>query len=157
MPSLASIRSSNRQARSRLGAVALLFASLILLQFAATPGDAVDLFATHEVTAQFASPDGKPMANAEVSVFAPGEPATPVETGYTDANGKFVFDADRDGMWSAEARTRDQIARIMIRVGGGSAQQSRINPFFVLGGLGVLLVAAFWYRLRRLRPPPPRP
>jgi hypothetical protein len=118
-----------------------------------SPTFAFDLFATHEVTAQFATADGKPIANAEVRVFAPGEPQTPVETGRTDATGKFVFGADRDGLWTAEARTKSEVARVMIRVGGPAQQQqqSRISPIVVLGGLLGLLALAVWYRILRLR------
>jgi hypothetical protein len=140
----------------RLGAAAIVAAFAILFQFAALPAAAFDLFATHEVTAQFATADGRPMADAEVSVFAPGEPTTPVETGRTDAAGKFVFDVDRDGMWSAEARTPSEVARVTIRVGGDSTAHRQVNPFLVIGALGLLLVAAFWYRLRRMRPRPPK-
>jgi hypothetical protein len=117
-----------------------------------SPARAFDLFATHEVTAQFATADGKPMADAEVRVFAPGDLQTPVETGRTDAAGKFVFAADRDGMWSAEARTKTEVARVMIRVGGPAQQQpSHVSPFIVIGGLLVLLGLAVWYRILRLR------
>jgi nickel transport protein len=139
--------------RSLLVAVTLT----ALLTLDAGPSVAFDLFARHEVTAQFATPEGKPMANAEVEVFAPGDPKAPVMTGHTDANGKFTFDADRDGFWSAEARNADQVARIMIRVGGGENQsQSRISPFLVLGVLAILLAIAIWYRLLRLRHRRPR-
>jgi hypothetical protein len=117
-----------------------------------SPARAFDLFATHEVTAQFATTGGKPMTNAEVRVFAPGDLQTPVETGRTDADGKFVFPADRDGMWSAEARTKTEVARVMIRVGGATQPQpSRVSPFIVIGGLIVLLALALWYRLLRKR------
>lgn len=117
------------------------------------PANAFDLFATHEVTAQFATADGKPMANAEVRVFAPGDLRTPVETGHTNADGKFVFYADRDGMWSAEARMKTEVARVMIRVGGATQvqQQSRVSPLIVIGGLIGLLALAVWYRRLRLR------
>jgi Domain of unknown function (DUF4198) len=117
-----------------------------------SPAHAFDLFATHEVTAQFATAAGKPMANAEVRVFAPGDLHTPVETGRTDADGKFVFPADRDGMWTAEARTKSEVARVMIRVGGATPPQpSRVSPLIVIGGLIVLLALALWYRVLRLR------
>lgn len=117
-----------------------------------SPARAFDLFATHEVTAQFATAAGKPMANAEVRVFAPGDLQTPVETGRTDADGKFVFPADRDGMWTAEARTKTEVARVMIRVGGATQQQpSIVSPFIVIGGLVVLLALALWYRFLRMR------
>ena len=118
-----------------------------------SPTFAFDLFAAHEVTTQFATADGKPMANAEVRVFAPGEPQTPVETGRTNADGKFVFGADRDGLWTAEARTKSEVARVMIRVGGPAQQQQqrRIPPIVMLGGLLGLLALAAWYRILRLR------
>lgn len=121
--------------------------------FAESPAAAFDLFTTHEVTAQFAAADGKPMANAAVRVFAPGEPQNPVQTGRTDAEGKFVFPADRDGLWSAEARTKDEVARVTIRVGGPGQQQQhgRIPPIVVIGGLIGLLALAVWYRVLRTR------
>lgn len=138
--------------------VFLLTVTLVaLFLFTASASVAFDLFATHEVTAQFATPDGKPMANAEVQVFAPGGSKEPVLTGRTDTNGKFVFDADRDGFWSAEAHGADQVVRIMIKVGGETRPQSRISPFFVIGLLAILLAVAVWYRLLRIRSRRPRP
>jgi hypothetical protein len=138
----------------------LRFASiavLILTTLAPVPSAAFNLFSTHDVTVQFATQDGKPLANAEVQVFAPGEPKTPVITGRTDAEGKFVFEADQDGFWSAEAKGADQVARLMIRVGGESQQsQSRISPFLVIGVLAILLALAIWYRLLRARNRRPR-
>jgi hypothetical protein len=96
--------------------------------------------------------------DAEVRVFAPGEAKTPVVTGKTDADGKFVFEADRNGFWSAEARNADEVARVMIRVGGESQSQSqsRISPFYVIGLLAILLAIAIWYRLLRARMRRPR-
>jgi hypothetical protein len=123
----------------------------IIFGLALSPSAAFSLFGTHEVTAQFATEDGKPLANAEVRVFAPGDPKNPVLTGRTDSEGKFVFDADRDGFWSAEARGADQVARVMIRVGGESQSQSQISPFLVIGVLAILLAIAFWYRVLRAR------
>jgi nickel transport protein len=137
--------------RRRIG---LLLATLTLLvPLALSHANALNLFATHEVTAQFATHDGKPMVDAQVRVFAPGEAKTPVVTGKTDADGKFVFEADRDGFWSAEAHNADEVARVMIRVGGESQSQSqsRISPFYILGLLAILLAIAIWYRLLRTR------
>jgi hypothetical protein len=134
---------------ARTAAFSAAIAFLFLI--AASPSGAVDLFARHEVTVQFATPDGKPMANAEVRVFAPGDPNRTALTGRTDAAGKFVFDADRDGLWSAEAGSTDYIARVMIRVGGEAQSQSRLSPFVLVGFLAVLLAIAVWYRLLRAR------
>jgi nickel transport protein len=132
-------------------------AGLAVSLLAASPAGAIDLFARHQVTAQFATPDGKPMADAEVRVFAPDDPRRPVATGRTDADGKFVFAADRDGMWSAEARNADEVARVMIRVGGEAQSQSGLSPFLLFGLLGVLAVILFWYRLRQARARRPKP
>jgi hypothetical protein len=130
---------------------------ILITALVPAPSAAFDLFASHEVTVQFATQDGKPLANAEVQVYAPGDAKTAVITGRTDAEGKFVFAADQDGFWSAEAKGADQVARVMIRVGGESQQpQSRISPFLVIGVLAVLLALAIWYRLLRARNRRPR-
>jgi hypothetical protein len=138
-------------------ALAITFTLTTALVVVPAPSAAFDLFATHEVTVQFATQDGKPLANAEVQVFPPGDGKTPTITGRTDAQGKFAFEADQDGFWSAEAKGADQVARVMIRVGGESKQpQSRISPFLVIGVLAVLLALAIWYRLLRARNRRPR-
>lgn len=129
----------------------MLAAVTALYLLAVSPAGAFDLFATHEVTAQFATPDGKPMANAEVRAFAPGELNAPAITGRTDTDGKFAFAADRDGFWSAEARSPDYVARVMIRVGGERQSPSWLSPLFVIGFLVVMLALAIWYRLLRAR------
>src|SRR5260370_20749409 len=98
------------------------------------------------------------MANAEVRVFAPGDPGSkPALTGRTDAGGKFTFEADRDGFWSAEAHSADYVARVMIRVGDGSEPNNRVSPLLVIGVLAVLLAVAIWYRMLRARTRRPKP
>jgi hypothetical protein len=130
--------------------IALAFAVLALCN---SPAGAFDLFATHEVTVQFATAAGQPMADAEVKVFAPGDLTHPVQTGKTDKDGKFEFGTDRDGMWTAEAEGHGEVARATIRVGGdaNAAQQRRVSPIILIGGLLVLLVIAAWYRFLRAR------
>jgi hypothetical protein len=134
-------------------ATTLLVATVTVCLLAESPASSFDLFATHQVTAQFSTADGKPLANAEVRVFAPGDLKTAVETGHTDSQGKFVFDADSDGMWTAEARTPDQVARVMIRVGAGAPQnqQTQLPPVVVIGGLILLVAMGWWYLLLRRR------
>jgi hypothetical protein len=138
---------------------ALLLATAAACLFAESPACAFDFFASHEVTAQFATADGKPMADAAVRVFAPSDPKIPVETGHTDSQGKFAFAADSDGLWMAEARTPDQVARVMIRVGAGARPQqpSRLPPVVVIGALILLVVLAWWYRNLRARTRRPKP
>jgi hypothetical protein len=145
--------------------VAALLAALWPLS-AAGPAAAVDLFARHTVTVQFATADGKPMADAEVRVFAPGRPSQPALTGHTDSTGKFEFAADIDGLWSAEAHGTSEIARVTVRVGSteGKEDTEPISPYWVVGGLLLLLILALGYRVARRRsrrarpnrPDPPR-
>ena len=130
---------------------AALAATLLVVAFGPRPVEALDLFARHQVTVQFATSDGKPMANAEVRVFAPGEPNRPALTGRTDNEGKFEFGADRDGFWSAEARSGGEVARASVRVGGEQQKEEPLSPFWLFGVLLMLLVIAVWYRLLRAR------
>jgi hypothetical protein len=154
---LASAFLPRRQLASGRRIVAVSAAVAFLCFFAGSPSGAFDLFTRHEVTVQFATPDGKPMVNAEVRVFAPGDPSRTALTGRTDATGKFVFDADRDGLWGAEAGSTDYVARVMIRVGGEAQSTAWLSPFLVIGILGVLLAIAIWYRLLRMRTHRSRP
>lgn len=100
---------------------------------------------------QFATQDGKPMPDAEVRVFAPGEPTRPALTGRTDKDGKFNFPADRDGLWTAEAHSPTEIARATVRVGKADEERGGLSPFLVIGVLAVLLLVAGWFRLLRIR------
>ena len=111
----------------------------------------MDLFARHQVTVEFATADGKPLADAEVRVFAPGQPSRPALTGHTDRQGKFEFSANEDGFWSAEARSGGEIARVMVRVGDTGRQSEPLSLVWLVGGLLLLLVIAFAYRVARSR------
>jgi hypothetical protein len=132
---------------------ALVLAALLLCK---SPAAAQDLFATREVSVQFATVDGKPMADADVNVYAPGDPTHVVKTGKTDKDGKFQFGTDRDGLWTAEAKVAGEIARATIRVGGDQPAE-KVSPYWVIGGLFVLLIIAVLYRLLRARARRQRP
>ena len=126
--------------------------TLVALALCNSPAGAFDLFATHEVSVQFATSAGQPMADADVKVFAPGDLTHPVQTGKTDKDGKFGFGTDRDGLWTAQAEGNGEVARATIRVGDGANEaQQRHVPIIVIGGLLVLLVMAVWYRFLRAR------
>ena len=138
-------------------ALRILVLALLALPLCKSPAAAFDLFATHEVSVQFATQDGKPMADAEVKVFAPGDLTHPVKTGRTDNDGKFQFGTDKDGLWTAEARNGTEVARATVKVGGRSgADQGPVSPYFIIGLLGVLLVMALWVRFLRARSRRPR-
>jgi hypothetical protein len=115
------------------------------------PAAALDLFARHQVSVEFATADGKKLADAEVRVFAPGKPNIPVLTGRTDKEGKFEFSADEDGFWTAEARAGGEIARATVRVGTPGQQSEPISPVWLIGGLLLLLIIAFGVRVALAR------
>jgi cobalamin biosynthesis Mg chelatase CobN len=131
--------------------VRAVLAAIVVACLVPSPAAPLDLFARHNVTVQFATSDGKPMADTEVRVFAPGQPNRPAFTGRTDSEGKFEFGADQDGLWSAEARNGSEVARASVRVGGQEQQKEPLSPLWVIGGLVVLLVVAFLYRLMWIR------
>jgi hypothetical protein len=126
----------------------LILAALCLCK---SPAAAFDLFATHEVTVQFATADGKGMADADVSVYAPGDLTHSVKSGKTDKDGKFTFGADRDGLWTAEAHFAGEVARATIRVGGTKDSGEGLSPYWVIVALGVLLAMAVGFRYLRAR------
>jgi hypothetical protein len=97
------------------------------------------------------------MADAEVSVFAPGDLTHPVKTGRTDKDGKFEFGTDRDGLWTAEARNGVEVARATIKVGTGSGEdRNDRSAYWLVGALGVLLAMAVLFRFLRARTRAPR-
>jgi hypothetical protein len=136
---------------SRFGQAAL--AATLSLMLSALPAAALDLLARHQVSVQFATPDGKPMGGAEVRVFAPGDPVQPALSGHTDNAGKFEFSANEDGFWSAEARGGGEIARVTVRVGSFTPGQQSEPPslYWLVGGLVLLLALAFGVRIIRIR------
>jgi len=144
-----SVRSTARsQAAAFIALVTLIAVGLLA---SARPAQALDLFAQHEVTVQFATADGKPMADAEVQVYSPEVPDKPSATGHTDSQGKFEFSADINGFWRAEAHVGGEIARVSIKVGGAPTAAEKISPAWLIGGLVLLLALAVGFRVARAR------
>ena len=74
------------------------------------------------VTIQAAYDSGEPMAEAQVVVYAPNDPATPWLTGMADENGRFSFTPDPTlpGTWDVQVRQAGHGDIVHIPVGGGS-------------------------------------
>ncbi len=53
---------------------------------------------------QAAYDSGDPMQQAQVQVYAPDDPQTPVFTGMTDDAGRYVFVPDQPGDWEVSVR-----------------------------------------------------
>lgn len=124
--------------------------AILLLAVVHGPAAGQSLFGK-QVEVTLAGQDGKPMAGAQVRVFAPGDFNHPVVTGKTDGSGKFYFTADRDGFWSAEANNGSEVARVSIKVTGVGGDTGPLSPWLLFGILAVLLVAAILLRVMRAR------
>ena len=135
-----------RRRRQAAAAVWLILLALLV----PGPAAAQTLFG-RQVEVTLTAQDGKPMADAEVRVFAPGDPTHPIITGKTDSNGKFYFTANRDGFWTAESRRGDEVARVSVRVTGLEGGTEQISPWLLFGGLLVLLALAIGFRILRAR------
>ncbi|MBD2107294.1 MULTISPECIES: carboxypeptidase-like regulatory domain-containing protein [unclassified Nodosilinea] len=81
-----------------------------------------------EINAQFET--GEPMANAQVLVYAPDQPAEPWQQGTTDDQGKFSFtpDAAQPGSWEVMVRQAGHGVVTTIPVGNSSPENSTSDP-----------------------------
>jgi nickel transport protein len=73
---------------------------------------------------------GHPMSEAQVSVFAPDNPAKPWLTSTLDKNGRFSFvpDASLPGTWSVQVRQLGHGAMIHIPMSENGIQESASGP-----------------------------
>lgn len=62
----------------------------------------VNSLAAVEITALYGA--SQPMQQAQVVVYPPGDAETPWQTGQTDAQGKYRFIPDQDGLWEIKVR-----------------------------------------------------
>ena len=100
--------------------------SLAAIAIASTPSHAlahgahIQARSTNAVEIQAAYDSGEPMAEAAVQVFAPDDPQTPVYTGLTDTEGRFVFVPTTPGTWEVSVRQagHGDIAAIPVEAGG---------------------------------------
>ncbi|MDB9525510.1 carboxypeptidase-like regulatory domain-containing protein [Oscillatoria sp. CS-180] len=81
--------------------------------------------ATSAVEIQAAYDTGEPMAAAQVQVFAPDDPQSPVFTGTTDEAGHFVFVPNQPGNWEISVRQagHGDIAVIPVEANGAIAPE----------------------------------
>ncbi|MDR9402477.1 MAG: carboxypeptidase regulatory-like domain-containing protein [Halothece sp. Uz-M2-17] len=87
-----------------------LFLYLTLSLLSATPvlahGAAIEHRKTSAIEIRATYDSGKPMANAQVTVYAPNDPTTPWLKGTTREDGTFIFvpDSDLSGNWDVKVR-----------------------------------------------------
>ncbi|MDY7020088.1 MAG: carboxypeptidase-like regulatory domain-containing protein [Cyanobacteriota bacterium] len=83
-----------------------LSSSFGLLEKASAHGVKIEHRTTQsiEINAQYDT--GKPLSNAQVTIYAPNDPTTPWQQGQTDEQGNFVFipDPTQTGYWDVKVR-----------------------------------------------------
>ena len=85
---------------------------------AAGHGAFVDVTETRAVAIDVRYDTDEPMTEAQVSVFAPDDPARPWRVGQTDAAGRFAFvPDDRAGRWAIQVRQAGHGAMGYVEVG----------------------------------------
>ncbi|MEM6716632.1 MAG: carboxypeptidase-like regulatory domain-containing protein, partial [Cyanobacteria bacterium P01_C01_bin.147] len=89
---------------------------------------------------------GEPMAAATVQVFAPDDPQTPVQSGLTDASGRFVFVPTTAGTWEVSVRQagHGDIAAIPVEAGGLVASEFTNDAGLSWLQRGVVVGAVIW-------------
>lgn len=130
------------------GAAALVLALLILFLTAPTAAAhgvelSYDAREGIEITARFDS--GDPMAEAQVTVYAPGEPSEPWLKGSCDEAGKFFFvpDPALPGTWEVQVRQAGHGGMIRIDVEEGNIEAGGPTGFTTLQKV-VMALAVVW-------------
>jgi nickel transport protein len=83
-------------------------------------GVAIEYQTTQAYEINAAYDTGEPMANAQVAVFSPNDPAKPWLTGTTDAEGRFVFSPSAPGNWEVQVRQAGHGDILVIPVEDGA-------------------------------------
>lgn len=136
--------------RIQLCAVAVLTALFWLFTPAAivfAHGTVIDLADVQaiEIVAHF--DNGDPMAEAQVSVYAPTDAATPWMTGTADADGRFVFVPDRTltGEWAIQVRTAGHGDWVYVEMADGDvAAMTASSSGFTTAQIILMSVAVIW-------------
>lgn len=100
---------------------------------------------------------GEPIADANITIYAPNDPATPWRQGNTDANGRFMFapDLSLPGRWDIKVRKAGHGGIVHVTVdspeAGNSSNTLVQNPVgtgqehsFTAVQKGVMLASVVW-------------
>lgn len=136
--------SARRQGMQCLGWAVVAITSLPLS--ATAHGAHVQARNTAAVEIQASYDTGEPMAAATVQVFAPDDPQTPVQSGLTDASGRFVFVPTTAGTWEVSVRQagHGDIAAIPVEAGGLVASEFTNDAGLSWLQRGVVVGAVIW-------------
>jgi nickel transport protein len=145
----------------RWRAIAAVIGVLMLLVLPAQAlahGVNIEYSSDVEITIVAKYDTGTPMAGAQVTVYAPDDPATPWLTGVCDDEGVFSFTPDTSipGIWDVQVRLAGHGGIVHIPVGEGAAGSGGLGGYswlqiaimaacVILGSVGT----ALYFRRRR--------
>ncbi|HEY9838470.1 MAG TPA: hypothetical protein V6D27_16415 [Vampirovibrionales bacterium] len=80
--------------------------------------------------------NGDPIANAQITVYAPTDPETPWIQGTADKNGRFLFapDASRPGNWAVRVRQAGHGAIMNVAIAPEPPPEAAVAPPNATGG-----------------------
>lgn len=95
----------------------------LLSSLAHAHGAKIEYRTSPSISLQAMYDTGDPMTTAQITVYAPNDPAKPWLTGRADANGHFNFVPDPviSGMWAVQAREAGHGAFIQIPIGNDAS------------------------------------
>ncbi|MEB3887447.1 carboxypeptidase regulatory-like domain-containing protein [Lyngbya sp. CCY1209] len=104
----------------------LLFSAAGIPERAIAHGANIEYQKTSAVEIEARYDSGTPMADAQVSVYSPDNPAEPWKTGLTDSRGRFVFipDPDKSGLWEVKVRQAGHGDLIAVPVGPAAGAEA---------------------------------
>ena len=137
-----------RRAGASAAAIALITVGLLLIlgapeamahgaELSYTTSEGVEITASYD--------NGEPMSEAQVTVYAPGEPSDPWLTGTCDEEGKFFFvpDTELPGTWEVKVRQAGHGDIISIEVEEGAVESGGSTGFTWLQK-AIMSLAVLW-------------
>ncbi len=97
----------------------LIASSFVSLEKARAHGTLIEYKHIEAIEIQSRYDTGKPLANAQVTIYTPNNPTTPWQTGMTDETGQFRFTPDPNltGYWEVKIRQGGHGGLVSIPVG----------------------------------------
>ncbi|MCF2972622.1 hypothetical protein L1047_15610 [Synechococcus sp. Nb3U1] len=129
-------------------ALGLIGLSLLIARVASAHGVEASYRAipTFQIKARYDT--GEPMGSAQVTVFAPTDPATPWQEGQTNAAGQFVLQPDPQlsGLWQVRIRQAGHGVLLNVPVGEDAAIAAGVSSSPSFGPLqrGVMAACVIW-------------
>ena len=92
-------------------------------------GARIETRSTSAVQVQATYDSGEPMAEAQVQIFAPGDPKNPAFMGTTDSQGQYVFVPSQSGDWEVSVRQAGHGDIAVVPIGTDSVTPAVIGTF----------------------------